>query len=88
MSPGTPCCLCGPTKEGSSKTRSKHRASKDKMGPAQSCSVNNENRKRKKNVPGPEGLYVHMFPPFNAFYLKFDDKISDTGIKVIGDCLL
>lgn len=43
--------------------------------------------REKKNVPGPEGLYVHMFPPFNAFYLKFDDKMSDIGIKVIGDCL-
>lgn len=41
--------------------------------------------KSKRNVPGPEGLYVHMFPPFNAFYLKSDDKISDTGIKAIGD---
>lgn len=42
-------------------------------------------RERKKKGLGPEGLNVHMFPPFNAFYLKFDDNISDTGIKVADD---
>lgn len=73
-----------PAKEASIKTWSKHNASRDKMGLFRVV-LYILKAKSKRNVPGPEGLYVHMFPPFNAFYLKSDDKISDTGIKAIGD---